>query len=260
MLKQRIIPKFLIEDGRLIKYRQFHNSPREAGNPVSTAKVYDSYGVDELMLLDINSDRSEDHGVGRLIGIIDKMCEEIFMPVTVGGGVRTLDDITALLRAGADKVAINTAAVDDPTFISAAANRFGSQCIVVSIDYREQDESRTVWTASGTRNAGREPLEWAREAVSRGAGEIVLTSISRDGMACGYDHELLERAVRDLRVPVVASSGAGSLEHCRQALASGVSAITISSLFFFSDHSPIKVRSYLKGQGFSVRASSSSRN
>jgi imidazole glycerol-phosphate synthase subunit HisF len=258
VLKQRIIPKFLLQDGRLVKGVRFHENHREAGNPVTTAKVYDSYGVDELIFLDIGAtlqSRKTMHDV------IARASRDIFMPFTAGGGVTSLDDVNRLLRAGADKVAVNTAAVEQPGFISEAARSFGDQCITVSIDYRVMpDGSRRVFTHGGTVDAGLEPIEWARRAQDACCGEILLCSIDRDGTMTGYDLETLQQAVEVLDVPVIASSGAGTLEHCAAALGAGVSAIAIGSLFLFTDHSPIKVRSALFSRGCNVRASLNSRN
>ena len=258
MLKQRIIPKFLLKDGRLVKGVRFHENMREAGNPVSTAKVYDSYGVDELIFLDIGATLDSRK---TMTEVIERAARDIFMPFTAGGGVRTLDDVNRLLRAGSDKVSVNTAAVDQPQFINAAARTFGDQCITVAIDYRVMpDGRRRVFTHGGTRETGLDPVEWAVRAQDASCGEILLCSIDRDGTMSGYDLDTLEEAVEKLEVPVIASSGAGTLEHCAEALNAGVSAIAIGSLFLFTDHSPIKVRSALFSRGLNVRASRSSRN
>ena len=177
------------------------------------------------------------------------------MPFTVGGGVRTLAHIESLLRSGADKVSINTAAVDDPSFVREAAARFGDQCVVVGIDYRiDPNGKRRVVSGCGRHETGMDPLEWALRVQDLHAGEIVLCSIDRDGGMCGYDLEFLAEAASLLDVPVIASSGAGSLHDCAEALRCGVSAITVSSMFLFSDHSPIKLRTYLASNGFAVRS------
>jgi cyclase len=240
MLKKRIIPKFLISGGRLVKAVRFHENFREAGNPVSTAKVYDAYGVDELLFLDIEATPQGRPVTG---SIIERVSEEVFMPFTVGGGIRTLDQIGALLRSGADKVCINTAAIEKPGFVREAASRFGDQCIVVSIDYRRlPDGRRIVVSRCGTEDTSLDPIEWAQR------------SIDRDGTLDGYDLELIQQAATRLEVPLIASSGAGTLQHCRDALDAGASAITISSMFLFSDHSPIKVRTYLATNGVPVRS------
>ena len=252
MLKKRIIPKFLIRGGRLVKGVRFHDNFREAGNPVSTAKVYDAYGTDELIFLDIDATPEGRAPSGALI---ERVSEEVFMPFTVGGGIRTLDHIAALLRSGADKVCINTAAVEDPTFVRQAASRFGDQCIVVGIDYKHQLESGSrVFSRCGRTQTAHDPVTWAQQMQDAHAGEIMLCSIDRDGTMDGFDLDLIARAADRLEVPLIASSGAGTLQHCRDAFAAGASAITISSMFLFSDHSPIKVRSYLATNGVSVRS------
>jgi imidazole glycerol-phosphate synthase subunit HisF len=252
MLKKRIIPKFLIRGSRLVKGVRFHENFREAGNPVTTAKVYDAYGVDELLFVDIDATPE-----GRVVtgSIIERVSEEVFMPFTVGGGIRTLDQIAALLRSGADKVCINTSAIDDPGFVRRAASRFGDQCIVVGIDYRRlPDGTPKVVSGCGHTTTVHDPLDWALRMEEAHAGEIMLCSIDRDGTMEGYDVELIGRVTDQLEIPLIASSGAGTLQHCREALDAGASAITISSMFLFSDHSPIKVRTFLATNGVSVRS------
>lgn len=252
MLKKRIIPKFLIKNGRLVKGVRFHENFREAGNPVSTAKVYDSYGVDELIFLDIEASL-ENRSV--MLDIIGRVSEEIFMPFTVGGGVKTLDDVNGLLHAGADKVCINTAAIERPEFIREAAGRFGNQCITVAIDYREVAPGvHRVFSHCGKVITEHEPLSWALQMQDHQCGEIVLCSIDRDGTMSGYDLEMIHQVSERLAVPIVASSGAGSLLNCSDVLNAGASAITISSMFLFTDHSPIKVRTYLATNGVNVRS------
>lgn len=257
MLKKRIIPKFLVRGGRLVKGVRFFENMREAGNPVSTAKVYDSYGVDEMIFVDIDATPE-----GRVItgSIVERVSEEVFMPFTVGGGISRLRDIELLLKSGADKVSINSAAVADPAFVTAAASRFGDQCIVVSIDFREQAGRRRVFARCGREATDLDPVEWALRMQDAHAGEILLTSIDRDGVMNGYDLELIATLSDKLDIPLIASSGAGSLAHCMQALEAGASAITISSMFIFTDHSPIKVRTYLETNGVKVRSQKGSRS
>ena len=252
MLKKRIIPKFLIRNGRLVKGVRFHENFREAGNPVSTAKVYDAYGVDELLFVDIDATPEGRPATG---SIVERVSEEVFMPFTVGGGICTLEQIAALLASGADKVCINTSAVEDPAFVTRAASRFGDQCIVVGIDYQSGPggEQRVV-SHCGRHRTSVDPLDWAQRMQDRHAGEIMLCSIDRDGTMGGYDVDLIAQVASRLEVPLIASSGAGTLRHCRDALDAGASAITISSMFLFSDHSPIKVRTYLASNGVSVRS------
>jgi len=257
VLKKRIIPKFLIRGGRLVKMRRFTEDQREAGNPVSTAKVYDSYGIDELIFVDIDATAQDRAVTGAMI---ERVAEEVFIPFTVGGGVRTLGEIEALLKAGADKVAINSAAVADPAFVTAAASRFGDQCIVASVDYRDEDGAKKVYSRGGSDATGHDAIEWALRMQDAHAGEILMTSINRDGMMSGYDLDMIAALADRLDVPLIASSGAGSLADCKAALDAGASAITISSMFIFTDHSPIKVRTYLSTNGVPVRSQKGSRS
>ena len=252
MLKKRIIPKFLIRGGRLVKGVRFLENFREAGNPVSTAKVYDAYGVDELMFLDIDATLEGREVTG---SIIERVSEEVFMPFTVGGGIHSLEQIARLLRSGADKVSVTTAAVESSGFVRTAASRFGDQCIVVGIDYRRDESGRPfVCTHGGTRPTGLSPEDFALRMQDQHAGEILLCDIDRDGTMSGYDLEMIHRLSERLDIPLIASSGAGTLAHCAEALSAGASAITISSMFLFSDHSPIKVRTYLATNGLPVRS------
>lgn len=258
MLKKRIIPKFLVRGGRLVKGVRFFKNMREAGNPVSTAKVYDSYGVDEMIFVDIDATPENRAITG---SIIERVSEEVFMPFTVGGGITSLSQIEHLLKCGADKVSINSAAVADPAFVTRAASRFGDQCIVVSVDYHELgDGRRVVYSRCGQAPSDLDPVDWALRMQDAHAGEILLTSIDRDGTMSGYDLDVIHKLSGKLDIPLIASSGAGSLAHCMQALEAGASAITISSMFIFSDHSPIKVRSYLASNGIHVRSQQGSRS
>lgn len=258
MLKKRIIPKFLLKDGHLVKGVHFHENFREAGNPVSTAKVYDSYGVDEIIFLDILASEQSRKAT---LDVIKRVSQEVFMPFAAGGGVSSLEDVNDFLRAGADKVAVCTAAVENPDFIKNAAARFGDQCMVVSIDYKEVDKGVfKVFTHCGNHQTDLSPVEFALKMQDYNCGEIIICSIDRDGTMTGYDIEMIEKLSEKLEVPLIASSGAGSLQDCISAFNAGAEAITISSMFLFTDHSPIKVRSYLASQGLNVRASKSSRN
>lgn len=252
MLKKRIIPKFLVRGGRLVKGVGFHHNFREAGNPVSTAKVYDAYGVDELMFVDIDATLENREATG---SIIERVSEEVFMPFTVGGGIRSLEHIANLLRSGADKVSITSEAALNPEFIRSAASRFGDQCIVVGLDYaRTADGKLRLYTHGGTRATDLDPVDYALRMQDHHAGELLLCSIDRDGTMSGYDLDLIHTLSAKLDIPLIASSGAGSLAHCAEALNAGASAITISSMFLFSDHSPIKVRTYLETNGLPVRS------
>ena len=251
MVKKRIIPKFLVRGGRLVKAIQFFDSFREAGNAVSTARVYDSYGVDEMIFLDIDATlkkRTIDNS------IIERVSEEIFMPFTVGGGIKTLAQIESLLASGADKVALNSIATENLGFITEAASRFGDQCIVVSVDYKSGPEGRLVYDQCGTNRTNYDPVDWALRLEDAGAGEIMMTSIDRDGTMAGYDLDVIDALSTRLSKPLIASSGAGNLSHCHEAFAAGASAITVSSMFIFTDNSPIKVRTYLADKGVNVRS------
>lgn len=258
MLKKRIIPKFLLSDGKLVKFVQFFDNMRIAGSPVSTAKIYNDYGADELFILNIDPSPGS---LERAAGIVERLSEEVFMPLTVGGGITTLDQINLLLRSGADKVSVNTAAFAKPGFVTQAAHAFGSQCVTVSIDYRRTPAGvDRVFVDGGRTQIPYSPLEWAQRMQDAGCGEVLLTSIDRDGTLTGYDLETVARVAEALDTPVVASGGAGSVQHCIDALQTEVSAIAVSSLFFFTDHSPIKLRSRLLSSGLDVRASRTSRN
>jgi len=250
MVKKRIIPKFLVRDGRLVKAVRFFDNFREAGNAVSTARVYDSYGVDEMIFLDIDATPEK-----RTIdcSIIERVSEEIFMPFTVGGGVRTISDIESLLESGADKVSINSAALEIPGLVSDAASRFGDQCIVVSIDYRADSDGTFIYSRGGNERNHIDPADWAIRMENEGAGEIMMTSIDRDGMMNGYDLDMINKLANQLTKPLIASSGAGNLSHCHAALEAGASAVTVSSMFIFTDNSPIKVRTYLADKGVNIR-------
>ena len=193
--------------------------------------------------------------------IIERVAEEVFVPLTAGGGVTTLAQIEALLKSGADKVSINSAAIENPDFVTQAASRFGDQCIVVSIDYRADESGRKrVFGRGGTTETGHDPVEFAQRMQDLHAGEILMSSIDRDGMMNGYDLELINDLSDKLSIPLIASSGAGSLDDCKSALDAGASAIPISSMFIFTDHSPIKVRTYLHTNGVNVRSQKGSRS
>ena len=258
MLKQRIIPKFLLRDGRLVKYTHFFDQERQAGNPVSTARVYNDYGADEFIILDIAPSAESRRNV---LADIAKISAQVFMPLTVGGGVRDLSHITDLLRAGADKVSVNTQAVRTPAFVKEAARVFGDQCVTVSIDYKEvSPKVFRVFVDGGRERTSHDPVAWAQRMQDNSCGEILITSIDRDGTFSGYDVEMIARLDEVLEIPLVVSGGCGGLQHCIDAFSAGASAVAISSLFLFTDHSPIKLRSHLVSNGINVRASTSSRN
>ncbi|MGC4079520.1 MAG: imidazole glycerol phosphate synthase cyclase subunit [Rubrivivax sp.] len=258
MLKRRIIPKLLLKDGRNVKGVKFEKL-RDTGSPVTNARIYDAQGADELVFLDIrgvHSPRPSDEKRGLLFDIIAKTAEEVFMPFCVGGGVKSLDDVRECLKAGADKVSVNTAAVESPELITRGAERFGVQCMVVSIDYRVHADGRAeVFTHGGTVATGLDPVEHAVKMAEIGAGELLVTSIDRDGTMEGYDLETLKRIVDRVKVPVIAAGGPGSLQHLVDAVkVADVSAVAVGSLFHFTDQSPIKARTFMKVAGIDVRA------
>ena len=250
MLAKRIIPCLDVKDGRVVKGVRFVDL-RDAGDPVEAARAYDTQGADELVFLDITASH-ENRAI--MLDIVRRAAEGVYMPLTVGGGIRSVEDVRLLLRAGADKVSLNTAAVTRPALIDEAARRFGSQCIVVAVDARRREHGWEVFTHGGRRPAGLDAVAWARQAVTLGAGEILLTSMDRDGTKDGYDLELT-RAVSDaVTVPVVASGGAGALEHFREALVEGrADAALAASLFHFGIHTIAEVKRYLAERDVEVR-------
>jgi cyclase len=254
MLAKRIIPCLDVNHGRVVKGTNFV-SLRDAGDPVEAAARYDKEGADELVFLDITASH-EDRAI--LLEVVRRTAEVCFMPLTVGGGIRGLDDIRTLLSAGADKVSINSAAVRDPELVRSAARRFGSQCIVVNIDpKRVRRDGREVWEVhvnGGRVPTGKEALPWAREVERLGAGEIVLTSMDADGTTAGYDLEMTRAVVDAVGVPVVASGGAGNPEHLRAALVdAGASAALAASIFHYRRHSIGETKAYLARHGVPVR-------
>ncbi|HUF93129.1 MAG TPA: imidazole glycerol phosphate synthase subunit HisF [Candidatus Limnocylindria bacterium] len=251
MLAKRIIPCLDVKDGRVVKGVQFV-SLRDAGDPVEAALAYDAQGADELVFLDITASH-EDRDT--MLDVVRRTAEGIYMPLTVGGGIRTVDDVRRLLRAGADKVSLNTAALARPAVIREAAERFGSQCIVVAIDARREAAGRWgVYTHGGRRATGRDAVRWAREATALGAGELLLTSMDRDGTKDGYDLELTRAIGHAVTVPVIASGGAGCLEHFYEALAEGgADAALAASLFHFGIHTIAEAKAYLRERGVEVR-------
>jgi imidazole glycerol-phosphate synthase subunit HisF len=254
MLAKRIIPCLDVNHGRVVKGTNFLNL-RDAGDPVAVAARYDAEGADELVFLDITASH-EDRGI--LLDVVRRTAEVCFMPLTVGGGIRSLDDIRTLLNAGADKVSINSAAVRDPDLVHRAARRFGSQCIVVNIDpKRVRRDGREIWEVhinGGRLSTGREAVAWAREVQGLGAGEIVLTSMDADGTKNGYDLEMTRAVVDAVDIPVVASGGAGSPEHLRAVLAdAGASAALAASIFHYGQYSIVETKAYLASHGVPVR-------
>lgn len=251
MVKKRIIPCLLLKNERCVKGVNFKNH-RDVGHPVTNARIYQSQGADELIFLDIEASANQ-----RCISpdLIEKVTNECFMPFTAGGGVKTINDIEKLLRAGADKVSINAAAVEDPEFILKAAKKFGKQCIVVDISYKlNEKRENEVFTLNGEKQTGLDPKEWAKKVESLGAGEILLTSIDREGTRTGYDTNLIKEIADSVEIPVIASGGAGSLEDLREAINNGhASAVSLGSILHFTDQNVIKSRNYLFTHGVDVR-------
>jgi cyclase len=254
MLAKRIIPCLDVKEGRVVKGVQFVDL-RDAGDPVESAKFYDQEGADELVFLDITASH-EHRNIMR--DVVARTAEQVFIPFTVGGGIRSTEDISEMLRAGADKVSINTAAVRNPPLVDEGAIRFGSQCIVVAIDARRRDTTPLSWevvTHGGRRPTGLDAIAWARQVVDRGSGELLLTSMDADGTQAGYDLELLQAVTDAVNVPVIASGGAGSLEHFCEALTTGgAEAALAASLFHYRQLSIAEVKSYLASQNVLVRS------
>ena len=255
MLAKRIIPCLDVDRGRVVKGIRFV-SLVDAGDPIEQAKRYDAEGADELTFLDITASSDKREIVAALVR---RVADEVFIPFTVGGGLRSLEDIRAVLRSGADKVSLNTAAIEEPELISKAAEVFGSQCMVVSIDAqrrnaRDASEGWSVFTYGGRKQTGLDALEWAIEAERLGAGEILLTSMDCDGTRNGFDLELTQSVSSAVRIPVIASGGAGSLEHFYQALTEGgASAVLAASLFHSGEYEIADVKNYLRERGVVVR-------
>jgi cyclase len=250
VLAKRVIPCLDVKDGRVVKGIRFVDL-RDAGDPVEAAMAYDSQGADELVFLDITASHE---GRRVMLDVVRRTAERIYMPLTVGGGVRDIEGVRALLRAGADKVSLNTAALERPPLVEEAARRFGSQCIVVAIDARREGHGWGVYTHGGRRPADRDAVAWAREVAGRGAGEILLTSMDRDGTKDGYDLELTRAVADAVTVPVIASGGAGSLQHLVEGLTEGgADAALAASIFHFGLHTIAEAKAYLRSSGVEVR-------
>jgi|SRR3990167_370186 len=250
MLAKRIIPCLDVKEGRVVKGTKFVNL-RDAGDPVEIAKEYDRQGADELVFLDITASH-EKRAI--ILDVVGKTAAQVFMPLTVGGGIQTLEDIRKLLHAGADKVSINTTAVLNPNFVADAANQFGSSTIVVAIDAKRSDDHWEVFTHGGRKATGLDALEWAQKMERLGAGEILLTSMDQDGTLQGYDIPLLQKITGLLSIPVVASGGVGTCEHIYEGLTTGnAQAALAASIFHYGQYSIADVKKYLKEHDVPIR-------
>ncbi len=250
MLAKRIIPCLDVKEGRVVKGVNFVNLV-DAGDPVENAKFYDEELADELVFLDITASYEKRF---IMIDVVKRVAEQVFMPFTVGGGIRTVEDIRALLKAGADKVSINTAAVKNPELVREAAKAFGSQCIVVAIDAKRKGDSWEVYIHGGRTPTGIDAVEWAKRVQELGAGEILLTSMDRDGTKQGYDIELTRTISEAVEIPVIASGGAGTLEHLYEGIVYGkADAVLAASIFHFREYSVREAKRYLKERGVPVR-------
>lgn len=250
MLAKRIIPCLDVDAGRVVKGVNFVGL-RDAGDPVEIARAYDREGADELCFLDITASH-QNRGI--ILEVVARTADEIFMPLTVGGGIQRLEDIRKLLKAGADKVSLNTGAVARPEFVREAAETFGTQCIVVAIDAKRAGDRWEVFTHGGRRPTGLDAVEWAEKMAEYGAGEILLTSMDRDGTKAGYDLELTRAVSSRVDIPVIASGGAGNLEHIYEALAQGrASAALVASIFHYREYTIRECKQYLHQRGIPVR-------
>ncbi|MBU3759553.1 MAG: imidazole glycerol phosphate synthase subunit HisF [Candidatus Omnitrophica bacterium] len=254
MLAKRIIPCLDVKDGRVVKGINFVNLT-DAGDPVACAQAYDRSGADELVFLDITASHEKRKTT---VDMVERVAETVMIPFTVGGGIREIQDIRELLKAGCDKVSINTSAIQNPDFIQQSSARFGSQCIVLAIDAKRDTDGRwRVYTHGGRRETGLDAIEWAKRGEALGAGEILLTSMDRDGTKAGYDVELLARVSDAVRVPVIASGGVGELEHFYQGFTSGkADACLAASVFHFGELKISVVKDFLAGRGVPVRVTS----
>jgi cyclase len=251
MLSKRVIPCLDVDRGRVVKGVKFVNI-KDAGDPVELASLYDKEGADEIVFLDITASHEERRTI---IDVAARTAEKVFIPFTVGGGIRTLEDIRNLLKTGCDKVSINTAAVQNPKFIQEAAEKFGSQCIVVAIDAKKSGNQKwEVYTHGGRKATGIDALEWAKKVEQLGAGEILLTSMDRDGTKEGYDIELTRSISQAVNIPVIASGGAGRLEHFAEVIKEAdADAVLAASLFHYGELRIREVKEYLASQGIPVR-------
>lgn len=246
---KRIIPCLDVKDGRVVKGVNFVGL-KDAGDPVEVAKRYNEEGADELTFLDITASHEERDTI---VHIVEQVAKEVFIPLTVGGGIRVLDDIYKLLNVGCDKVSINSAAIKRPEFINEGAKRFGSQCIVVAIDVKKRGDQYNVYLNGGRVDTGIDALEWAKEVVDRGAGEILLTSMDADGTKAGFDLSITEQISHAVNVPVIASGGAGTMEHIKEAFEHSADAALAASIFHYKEIDIMDLKRYLLSNGIPVR-------
>jgi cyclase len=251
MLKMRVIPCLDVHGGRVVKGVRFVDLV-DAGDPVEQARVYDAQGADELCFLDITASHEQRD---TLLDVVARTAEVCFMPLTVGGGVRTIEDVRTLLLAGADKVSINTAAVNNPAFVAEAAEKFGTQCIVVAVDAKRVEGERfEIFTHGGRKPTGIDAIEWARRMADAGAGEILLTSMDRDGTRIGFDIALTRAVADAITIPVIASGGVGTLDHLVEGIRDGhATAVLAASIFHFGTHSIAEAKEHMRAAGVPVR-------
>jgi cyclase len=249
MLARRIIPCLDVKDGRVVKGINFLQL-RDAGDPVEQAAAYDAQGADEICYLDISA---SPEGRSTLVDVVARTADQVFAPLTVGGGVRSVADAERLLEAGADKIAMNTAAIRDPDLVARCAERFGSQAIVVAVDAKRRDEDYEVYSHGGRTPEGLDAIYWCRRVAELGAGEILLTSMDRDGTGLGYDTELVGQVARSVTIPVIASGGVGELGHLALGLEAGADAVLAASIFHFGKHTLGEAKAFLASRGLVVR-------
>jgi imidazole glycerol-phosphate synthase subunit HisF len=251
MLKNRVIPCLDVKNGRVVKGINFVDL-KDAGDPVEQASIYDRGGADEICFLDITASNENRNTI---IDVVNKTAEKCFVPLTVGGGIRTIDNIRDLLLAGADKVSINTAAIKNINIVKEASKKFGTQCMVVAVDAKKVADDRwEIFTHGGREKTGLDAIEFSKKAEANGAGEILLTSMDKDGTKTGYDIELLNNVTKSINIPVIASGGAGSLEHLYDAIKSGgASAVLAASIFHYGEYTIKETKEYLKSRSVPIR-------
>ncbi|MCX5804946.1 MAG: imidazole glycerol phosphate synthase subunit HisF [Proteobacteria bacterium] len=250
MLTKRIIPCLDVKEGRVVKGINFLGL-KDAGDPVDNAKMYEEEMADELCFLDITASHERRKTI---IKVVEKVANEVFMPLTVGGGIRTIKDIREILLAGADKITVNTTAIESPDFIKEASDTFGSQCICLAIDAKRSGDGFEVFTYGGRKPTGVDAVQWAKDAEKLGAGEILLTSMDRDGTRIGYDIELTKAISEAVNIPVIASGGVGTLEHLYEGLVDAkADAVLAASIFHYREHTIIDAKQYLRNRGVAVR-------